>query len=124
MARSGNTKRKPFRQETNLGAEVIHSLNDFFDALNRGEQVTVRDIRLDLAPAEYKAAEIRDTRAKLGLSQAGFARLLAVNVKTVQSWEQGERPPAGPVRRLLDEINQDPQRWLLRLKQVIRSKAS
>jgi putative transcriptional regulator len=35
------------------------------------------------------------------MSQAQFANLLAVNVKTLQSWEQGARKPSKPTMRLL-----------------------
>jgi DNA-binding transcriptional regulator YiaG len=56
------------------------------------------------------------------VSQAVFARLLAVNVKTVQAWEQGEQPPSGIARRLLDEINQHPSRWIAKLKKAMTTK--
>jgi DNA-binding transcriptional regulator YiaG len=35
------------------------------------------------------------------MSQAQFARLLAVNVKTLQSWEQGARKPSKPTMSFL-----------------------
>ncbi|MBN1878229.1 MAG: helix-turn-helix domain-containing protein [Anaerolineae bacterium] len=35
-------------------------------------------------------------RAKLQLSQAAFAGLMGVSVRTVQDWEQGRRKPSGP----------------------------
>jgi putative transcriptional regulator len=40
-------------------------------------------------------------RAKLGLSQAQFARALGISVATLQNWEQGRRQPTGPARVLL-----------------------
>ena len=33
---------------------------------------------------------------KTGLSQARFAELLGVSVRTLQDWEQGRRAPPGP----------------------------
>ena len=44
---------------------------------------------------------IADIRARTGLSQAQFARLLRVSVRTLQEWEQGRRAPSGPARTLL-----------------------
>jgi transcriptional regulator with XRE-family HTH domain len=35
------------------------------------------------------------------MTQAQFARLLAVSIKTLQSWEQGVRKPSRPTMRLL-----------------------
>ncbi len=40
-------------------------------------------------------------REKTGLSQAKFAELLGVSVRTLQDWEQGRRMPSGAARTLL-----------------------
>ena len=40
-------------------------------------------------------------RAATGLSQAAFARLLGVSVRTVQEWEQGRKIPSGAAATLL-----------------------
>jgi putative transcriptional regulator len=37
----------------------------------------------------------------MGLSQARFAALLGVPVRTLQDWEQGRRAPSGAARTLL-----------------------
>ena len=44
---------------------------------------------------------VRATRQKLGLSQAEFARLLGISVRTLHHWEQGTRTPTGAARVLL-----------------------
>lgn len=40
-------------------------------------------------------------REKSGLSQAEFARLLGISVRTLQEWEQGRRKPSGAAKSLL-----------------------
>jgi putative transcriptional regulator len=45
-----------------------------------------------------QAAEVR---AKLGLSQSAFSRLLGVSTRTVQDWEQGRRSPNGAAQTLI-----------------------
>lgn len=117
-------KKRTIKKETTFGDEVLHSLNDFFEAAGRGETITVRTLKLELEPGEYRAPDVRATRKRLGVSQAVFAKLLAVKVKTVQAWEQGEHPPTGTARRLLDDINQDPKRWLERLRRWITEKVA
>ena len=42
-----------------------------------------------------------DARAKTGLSQQDFAKLLGVSARTLQDWEQGRREPTGAAKTLL-----------------------
>lgn len=51
-------------------------------------------------------------RAKLKLSQAAFAGLMGVGVRTVQDWEQGRRKPSGPAEALLRIAEQKPEVFL------------
>ena len=48
-------------------------------------------------------------RARLKLSQAAFAGLMGVSLRTVQDWEQGRRKPSGPAVALLRIAEQKPE---------------
>ena len=48
-------------------------------------------------------------RLKLNLSQAAFAGLMGVSLRTVQDWEQGRRAPSGPAKSLLRVAEQHPE---------------
>jgi putative transcriptional regulator len=55
---------------------------------------------------------VAETRARVGLSQSEFARLLGVSVRTLQEWEQGRRSPSGPARMLLAIVHKNPRALL------------
>lgn len=46
-------------------------------------------------------SEVTQARAKSGLSQSQFAKLLGVSMRTLQEWEQGRRKPSGAAQALL-----------------------
>jgi len=116
-------KQRKIKKETTFGDEILHSLNDFHDTVRRGEPITVRTFKLELQPTEYKADDVRRTRNRMGVSQAILAQLLGVSVKTVQSWEQGERPVPGPARRLFDDFNTNTNYWKRILQKAIKQVA-
>ena len=50
---------------------------------------------------EFEAADVKEIRQSLELSQSELAMLIGVSVATLQNWEQGRRRPEGPSRALL-----------------------
>jgi len=54
-------------------------------------------------------APVQVIRVKLNLSQAAFAGLMGVSLRTVQDWEQGRRKPSGPALALLRIAEQKPE---------------
>ena len=68
------------------------------------------DLRSDLVimpepPTDYKAKEIKKIRQKGCYSQSVFSGILNVSVKTVQSWESGQRVPNSAALRLLELVD-------------------
>ena len=110
---------KGIKGETTFGDEVLHGLNDFFEAADRGEPITIRTIRLQLEPTECAPEDIKNTRNRLNISQAVLAQLMGVSPKTIQSWEQGTRPIPGPARRLLDEFNKNREHWIKMIRSAV-----
>lgn len=55
----------------------------------------------DIGAALLQTTQATETRLKLGVSQAGFARMLGVSLRTLQEWEQGRRQPSGAAKVLL-----------------------
>jgi putative transcriptional regulator len=67
-------------------------------------------------PQVYTPKQIAAIRARLHLSQALFAALCNVSLKTIHAWEQGLRTPAGPALRLLSLLDKAPDTILNQLK--------
>ena len=73
-------------KKRNVAAEILQGLQE----LARGEHGRVINV-----------PDVGSIREKTGLSQARFAELLGVSVRTLQDWEQGRRAPSGAARTLL-----------------------
>lgn len=58
---------------------------------------------------EFEELNPKDIRTKLSLTQKKFASFLNVSVPTLRNWEQGIKKPQGPVKVLLDIINNNPK---------------
>ncbi len=85
------------KQVRRIGEEILEGLRE----IKRGEVGRV-----------VTYPPVADTRARVGLSQSEFARLLGVSVRTLQEWEQGRRTPSGPARMLLAIAHKNPQALL------------
>ena len=82
------------KAKRNIGREILDGLRE----LKRGELGRVVNI-----------PNVAGIREKTGLSQARFAALLGVSVRTLQDWEQGRRAPSGAARTLLLVANRSPR---------------
>ena len=72
---------------------------------NVGQEILqgIRDIKAGRVGRRYTARSYPIVRAreKSGLSQAKFAALLGVSVRTLQDWEQGRREPNAAAKTLI-----------------------
>jgi putative transcriptional regulator len=84
----------PRRKPRDIGAEILEGLRE----IKRGDYGRVINV-----------PDIAKTRRRTGLSQARFAQLLGVSVRTLQDWEQGRRAPSGAARTLLMVAAKNPQ---------------
>lgn len=55
-----------------------------------------------------QVSQATEARLKLELSQAEFAEMLGVSVRTLQDWEQGRRQPSGAAKALLKVATASP----------------
>jgi putative transcriptional regulator len=97
-----------YNEKIGMG-KLYKELKKGFDEMiaHREGKVTLRSEHIEIPspPAIYSAKEIRKIREKSGYSQAVFAKVLNVSVKTVQAWESGDRIPSHAALRLLEIID-------------------
>ena len=79
-----------------------------------GEEILqgLREIKRHEYGRVINIPNVAKIREKTGLSQARFAELLGVSVRTLQDWEQGRRGPSGAARTLLLIAAKNPQALL------------
>jgi len=56
----------------------------------------------------YKPQQIKDIRAKLGLTQGLMGGIIGVSTKTIEAWEAGFRRPSGAAMRVIAELDTNP----------------
>jgi len=59
------------------------------------------ELRAPVRVDRIDASSVAAVRARMGFSQARFAKLLGISVDTLQNWEQGRRKPTGAAKVLL-----------------------
>ena len=79
-------------------------------AFHRDLLKSVRQMRTGKAARKtrVKVPEVASARQASGLSQAQFAELPGISVRTLQKWEQGEREPSGAARSLIQIAQKHP----------------
>ena len=90
--------------ERDIGQEILEGIREV-KAYKAGKKALVNRKLSD--PSDPKTI-----RRKLNLSQAAFAGLMGVSVRTVQDWEQNRREPSGPAKSLLRIAEQHPEVFL------------
>lgn len=89
----------------NLFEELKASLQEVVDHKKKKIHLRSESIDIPQPPAEYDQKEIKNIRISIACSQGVFAKLLNVSIKTVQSWESGQRSPSHSALRLIELID-------------------
>ncbi len=101
-ARAAGRGTRARRRET-VGASVIEGLKQAI-AWTKGENDNAR-----VTLVQVPEVDVRDVRAKMGLSQAQFAIKFGFPPATLKNWEQGRSRPDAPTRVLLAVIAKHPE---------------
>jgi putative transcriptional regulator len=85
----------------NVSMEILEGIQEIKAHKNGDIKLRTHTLKEPAPPQEI--------RAKMNLSQAAFAGLMGVSVRTIQDWEQGRRKPSGPAEALLRIAEQQPE---------------
>jgi putative transcriptional regulator len=91
--------------------KLFDELMEGVDAMRqqREGKITLRTHEVeDLPPLEVDADLIRDTRERMHVSRAVFARRLRVSTRTVENWEQGRAKPNAQAAALILMVRKFP----------------
>ena len=84
-----------------------------FDQLVKGVKEMKRHIAgktvRGAVSAELPVPDVRGLREAAQISQSQFAKLIGVNLRTLQNWEQHRTRPTGPARALLKIVASNPK---------------
>jgi putative transcriptional regulator len=94
------------------GAKIIAGLRDAL-AHAKGEETGART-----HVVRVPVIDVKELRAKLGMSQPEFALKFGFSLGTLRGWEQGRRMPDGPARVLLTIIAREPKAVLRALAEA------
>lgn len=97
----GETKRGEWARKTEFFTEADGSVRR---VITRRDGTVEKE---EVIPAERALVAL--ARAATGLSQATFAKLLGVSVRTLQEWEQGRKVPSGAAATLLRVAARHPE---------------
>ena len=81
---------------TELGELLLQSIREF--KAGKIGRITV-----------IESPNVKNIRAKTGLSQSEFSQLIGVKVATLQNWEQQRRRPTGAAAALLKIVAKEPE---------------
>lgn len=86
-------------------------MSSAFASIKQGLDESVEYSKGSVAKAivhEFGPVEVKQIRAKLGMSQQEFASAFGISVSTLRHWERGDRVPHGPALVLLNLVSKEP----------------
>ena len=82
-------------RKRNIGGELLQPIREM--KAGGGRRFTVH------------VSQATEARLKLNMSQAEFAGILGVSVRTLRDWQQGRRQPSGAAKALLKVATLSPK---------------
>lgn len=82
-----------------------------FTSIEQGLNEAIKFAKGDRLKAKvhtFSSLDIKQIRARVGMTQPQFASAFGISVATLRHWERGDRSPQGPARVLLNVVAKEP----------------
>jgi putative transcriptional regulator len=73
---------------------------------------------------EFRPADVKAVRGKLGASQSELALMMGISVATLRNWEQGRNNPEGPALALLRVAQRSHREVIAALREFPKHRAA
>ena len=86
-------------------------MNAQFQSITQGLEEAIKFAKGDRLEAKvhtFSSLDIKQIRARVGMTQPQFASAFGISVATLRHWERGDRSPQGPARVLLNVVAKEP----------------
>ena len=87
-------------------------MSEIFSSIKKGleEAVAFSEGKCPKAVVhEFSPVDVKNIRARMGMSQNEFASAFGISVSTLRHWERGDRVPRGPALVLLNIVEKEPE---------------
>jgi putative transcriptional regulator len=91
---------------------MVGSMNKAYDSIKRGLDEALeysKGKKVKAVVHEFTSVDVKNIRAKVGMSQNEFASAFGISVSTLRHWERGDRTPQGPALVLLNVVAKEPK---------------
>ena len=91
---------------------MVAKVSEIFSSIKKGleEAVAFSEGKCPEAVVhEFSPVDVKNIRAKMGMSQNEFASAFGISVSTLRHWERGDRVPRGPALVLLNIVEKEPE---------------
>jgi len=98
---------------------MVVSMGKAFDSIKQGLDEALEFSKGKKGKAvihEFTPVDVKNIRAKIGMSQNEFASAFGISVSTLRHWERGDRTPHGPALVLLNVVAKEPKAVLRALR--------
>ena len=94
-------------------------MGDAFNSIKQGLNEALEFSKGNTGKAvvhDFSPVDVKNIRAKIGMSQNEFASAFGISVSTLRHWERGDRSPQGPALVLLNGVARETKAGLKALR--------